>query len=52
LDEACSRAIDGVEEVGLIALDSNGNLAMPFDTTLMHRAWKLGNAPVETRVFR
>jgi L-asparaginase / beta-aspartyl-peptidase len=52
LEEACLRAIEGVEEVGLIALDSGGHLAMPFDTTLMHRAWKLGDAPVETRVFR
>jgi beta-aspartyl-peptidase (threonine type) len=51
LAEACARAIDGIEEVGLIALDAHGNLAMPFDTTLMHRAWKLGDAPVETRVF-
>ena len=52
LADACDHAIDGIEEVGLIALDSGGNFAMPFDTTLMHRAWKLGDAPVETRVFR
>ena len=29
-----------------------GRVAMPFDTTLMHRAWKRGDGPVETRVFR
>ena len=52
LGEACSRAVDGIEEVGLIALDAEGNLAMPFDTTLMHRGWRLGDGPVETRVFR
>jgi isoaspartyl peptidase/L-asparaginase-like protein (Ntn-hydrolase superfamily) len=52
LDEACARAIAGVEEVGLIALDAAGNLATPFDTTLMHRAWKLGDGALETRVFR
>ncbi|MEA2430030.1 MAG: L-asparaginase / beta-aspartyl-peptidase [Thermoleophilaceae bacterium] len=52
LSQACEGAIDGIEEVGLIALDSSGNLAMPFDTTLMHRGWKLGDGPVETRVFR
>jgi beta-aspartyl-peptidase (threonine type) len=52
LSKACEGAIDGIEEVGLIALDSSGNLAMPFDTTLMHRGWKLGDGPVETRVFR
>jgi L-asparaginase / beta-aspartyl-peptidase len=51
LEQACSRAIDGIEEVGLIALDAAGNLAMPFDTTLMHRGWKLGDGLVETRVF-
>jgi L-asparaginase / beta-aspartyl-peptidase len=51
LADACSHAIDGIEEVGLIALDAAGNLAMPFDTTLMHRGWKLGDGPIETRVF-
>jgi isoaspartyl peptidase/L-asparaginase-like protein (Ntn-hydrolase superfamily) len=52
LAEACEQAIQGVEEVGLIALDSSGAVATPFDTTLMHRGWKLGDGPVETRVFR
>jgi beta-aspartyl-peptidase (threonine type) len=52
LGEACGRALDGIEEVGLIALDSSGDVAMPFDTTLMHRGWKIGDGPVETRVFR
>jgi beta-aspartyl-peptidase (threonine type) len=52
LADACERAIEGIEEVGLIALDASGNVAMPFDTTLMHRGWKLGDGPVETRVFR
>ena len=50
--EACERAIRDVREVGMIALDSNGNFTMPFDTTLMHRGWKVGDGPVETRVFR
>ncbi|MEA2423301.1 MAG: L-asparaginase / beta-aspartyl-peptidase, partial [Thermoleophilaceae bacterium] len=52
LASACATVIRDVEEVGLIALDSEGSLAMPFDTTLMHRGWKLGDGPVETRVFR
>jgi isoaspartyl peptidase/L-asparaginase-like protein (Ntn-hydrolase superfamily) len=52
LADACERAIEGIDEVGLIALDASGNVAMPFDTTLMHRGWKLGDGPVETRVFR
>jgi beta-aspartyl-peptidase (threonine type) len=52
LSAACERAIHDVREVGMIALDSSGNMAMPFDTTLMHRGWKLGDGPVETAVFR
>jgi beta-aspartyl-peptidase (threonine type) len=52
LAAACETAVRDIEEVGLIALDSDGNVAMPFDTTLMHRGWKLGDGPVETRVLR
>jgi L-asparaginase / beta-aspartyl-peptidase len=52
LSDACARAIEGVEEIGLIAVDAGGAVAMPFDTTLMHRAWRIGAGPVETRVFR
>jgi beta-aspartyl-peptidase (threonine type) len=49
---ACDRVTGGIEEIGLIAVDSEGNFTMPFDTTLMHRGWKVGDGPVETRVFR
>jgi beta-aspartyl-peptidase (threonine type) len=52
LGEACARVVAGVEEIGLIAVDAGGAIAMPFDTTLMHRGWKVGAGPVETRVFR
>jgi beta-aspartyl-peptidase (threonine type) len=52
LEAACERVVGGIEEIGLIAVDAEGNFAMPFDTTLMHRAWKVGDGPVETRVFR
>ena len=55
LAAACDEVVRRVEpfggEIGLIALDAEGNFAMPFDTTLMHRAWKLGDAAVETAVF-
>jgi isoaspartyl peptidase/L-asparaginase-like protein (Ntn-hydrolase superfamily) len=51
LAAACETAIRGVVEVGLIALDAQGNITMPFDTTVMHRGWKLGDGAVETRVF-
>ncbi|MEA2471223.1 MAG: L-asparaginase / beta-aspartyl-peptidase [Thermoleophilaceae bacterium] len=49
---ACERVVGGIEEIGLIAVDSEGNITMPFDTTLMHRGWMVGDGTVETRVFR
>jgi beta-aspartyl-peptidase (threonine type) len=52
LAAACARATAEIREVGLIAVDADGNFAMPFDTTLMHRAWRVGDGPIETRVFR
>jgi beta-aspartyl-peptidase (threonine type) len=52
LAAACAAVLHGIDEIGLIAVDAAGNVAMPFDTTLMHRAWRLGDGPVETRVFR
>jgi L-asparaginase / beta-aspartyl-peptidase len=52
LAAACDRVVGGMDEIGLIAVDSEGNLTMPFDTTLMHRGWKLDDGEVETRVFR
>jgi beta-aspartyl-peptidase (threonine type) len=51
LRAACAAAMEGIEEVGLIAVDAEGNFVMPFDTTLMHRGLKLGGDPVETAVF-
>jgi beta-aspartyl-peptidase (threonine type) len=56
LEEACARTLrDRVGplrgEAGLIALDREGNLAMPANTTVMHRgAIRDGGAP-ETAVF-
>jgi beta-aspartyl-peptidase (threonine type) len=52
LASACARGVEDISEVGLIAIDAAGNFAIPFDTTLMHRAWRVGDGPVETRVFR
>jgi isoaspartyl peptidase/L-asparaginase-like protein (Ntn-hydrolase superfamily) len=51
LAAACDAVIGGIEEIGLIAIDAAGNFVTPFDTTLMHRGWKVGAGPVETRVF-
>jgi beta-aspartyl-peptidase (threonine type) len=50
--EACERVAGGIDEIGLIAVDSDGNFTMPFDTALMHRAWQVDDGPVVTRVFR
>ncbi len=50
-DEVVRRVGSFGGEIGLIALDAKGNFAMPFDTTLMHRAWRFGDATVETAVF-
>ena len=36
---------------GLIALDRHGNLAMPFNTTGMYRAWVAEGEPIATAIF-
>jgi beta-aspartyl-peptidase (threonine type) len=55
LGRACDDAIAALEpaEAGLIALDADGAIAMPFNTRVMHRGWWTGaSAGVETRVNR
>jgi beta-aspartyl-peptidase (threonine type) len=56
LVEACERvvheraaAIGG--DAGLIAVDAAGNIAMPFNTTVMHRAWRSNEDRITTRVW-
>jgi beta-aspartyl-peptidase (threonine type) len=52
LTQACDqvvRSIDG--DAGLIAVDSNGNIALPFNTRVMHRAQRVGGGEVETAVW-
>lgn len=49
---ACRREIEGALAAvggsgGAIALDAHGDLGMCFNTPVMHRAWKRGDAPVE-----
>jgi beta-aspartyl-peptidase (threonine type) len=52
LDAACQRVVDTVAgDAGLIAVDSDGNVALPFNTTVMHRAVKHANGPVETALW-
>lgn len=36
---------------GLIAIDRDGNVATPFNTSGMYRAWVCENEPIATRIF-
>jgi beta-aspartyl-peptidase (threonine type) len=49
LGEAAERALSDLDG-GLIAVDRDGNLAMPFRTEAMARAWKVGDGPVRTEI--
>jgi beta-aspartyl-peptidase (threonine type) len=53
LGAACDEAIAalGHAEAGLIAVDADGTIAMPFNTRVMHRGWWSAGA-IETRVSR
>jgi L-asparaginase / beta-aspartyl-peptidase len=52
LAEASERALKGVRgDAGLIALDSAGAVAMPANTTVMHRGVLRNGGPAETAVF-
>jgi beta-aspartyl-peptidase (threonine type) len=52
LADACARVVGTVVgDAGLIAVDADGNVALPFNTTVMHRAVKQGDGPVETAIW-
>jgi beta-aspartyl-peptidase (threonine type) len=56
LDEACTAAMrDRIAplrgDAGLIALDPQGNVAMPANTTVMHRGLRRNGGVAETAVF-
>lgn len=56
LEAACARALrERVAplrgDAGLIALDGAGNVAMPANTTVMHRGVLRNSGPAETAVF-
>jgi beta-aspartyl-peptidase (threonine type) len=56
LAEAASRALRERigplrGDAGLIALDAAGNVAMPANTTVMHRGVRRNGGPAETAVF-
>lgn len=54
---ACDRVLkDRIEalggEAGLIAVDARGEIALPFNTRIMHRGWKRGDGDPETAIAR
>ncbi len=56
LREATQATIDRVAEIGgsggVIAVDANGNVAMPFNTKGMYRAYKLADATSKVLIFK
>jgi L-asparaginase / beta-aspartyl-peptidase len=52
LADACARVVGSIDgEAGLIAVDAQGNVALPANTRVMHRAHRLGDAAVETATW-
>jgi len=52
LSDACERVVESIEpDAGLIAVDNHGNVAMPFNTSVMSRGLKRAKH-VETAVSR
>jgi beta-aspartyl-peptidase (threonine type) len=57
VDRAAQEAIDKVAEIGgpnsggLIALDSKGNLAMPFNTDGMYRGYVTEDGEIVVKIF-
>jgi beta-aspartyl-peptidase (threonine type) len=52
LADACARVVASIGgDAGLIAVDRDGNIAMPFNTQVMHRAHRAGRGAIETAVW-
>jgi beta-aspartyl-peptidase (threonine type) len=52
LIDACESVVRGIEaDAGMIAVDAHGNVAMPFNTTLMHRGVLRGDGRPQTGVL-
>jgi len=55
LVEAASATLDDVTRLGgdggLIALDRDGNIAMPFNTAGMYRAWQLSDGRAQVALY-
>lgn len=53
LDYVIHEKNKGVEgDMGLIAIDRNGNIGMSFNTQVMHRAWISSGTPLQVRVYK
>jgi beta-aspartyl-peptidase (threonine type) len=51
LSDACESVVRSIEpDAGLIAVDSHGNVALPFNTTLMHRGVLREGSGPQTRL--
>jgi beta-aspartyl-peptidase (threonine type) len=55
LETAAQEAIDALSELkgegGLIAVDANGNVALPFNSEGMYRGWMTDDGEVEVRIY-
>ena len=52
LADATLRVMDSIDgEAGLIAVDREGNVALPFNTRVMHRAHRQGDGAIDTAVW-
>jgi beta-aspartyl-peptidase (threonine type) len=52
LADACAQVVGAIDgDAGLIAVDRDGNVALPFNTRLMHRAHRHGDGATETAVW-
>lgn len=53
LEQAAARVIEELAPLGaggLIAVDRDGGIAMPFGTPAMHRGWATGDEPAQTAI--
>jgi beta-aspartyl-peptidase (threonine type) len=52
LADACGQVVESIEgDAGLIAVDADGDVALPFNTRVMHRAHRRGEGAIETAVW-
>ena len=57
LKAACREVIhvenkDSGGDMGVIAIDANGNIAIEFNTERMHRGWKTGEAKATVKIYK